>query len=179
MISLVSALGGKKATQLCPCGWMGDPLGRCRCNEDQIQRYHARISGPLLDRIDIHVEVPALDPKYFQNEPTEEREQSDLVRSRVAAGHKCQLQRAGKLNCDLTPREVDRDCRLSRANRELLKKAAEKFGLSARAWHRVLRVARTIADLAGEKSIRTENLTEAIRYRSGDPQRSTSNPHYR
>ena len=154
LIFLVSALSVKKATQPCPCGWLGDLSGRCHCTPDQIQRYHARISGPLLDRIDIHVEVPALDPKYFQAEKIEGGESSQVVRERVAAGHEFQLNRAGKLNCDLGPREVDRDCKLNRADRELLKKAAEKFGLSARAWHRVLRVARTIADLGGVKSIR-------------------------
>ena len=161
----------------CPCGWLGDPSGRCHCTPDQIQRYHARISGPLLDRIDIHVEVPALDPKYFQAEQIQGGESSQVVRERVASGHAFQLNRAGKLNCDLTPREVDRDCKLSRGDRELLKKAAEKFGLSARAWHRVLRVARTIADLSGVKSIDTEHLMEAIGYRSLDRRASADSSH--
>ena len=161
----------------CPCGWLGDPSGRCHCTPDQIQRYHARISGPLLDRIDIHVEVPALEPKYFQTEQIKAGESSQAVRERVAAGHAIQLNRAGKLNCDLGPREVDRDCKLSRGDRELLKKAAEKFGLSARAWHRVLRVARTIADLGGAKSIQTEHLTEAIGYRSLDRRASADSSH--
>ena len=149
----------------CICGYLGDPSGRCHCTRDQVQRYRSRISGPLLDRIDLHVEVPPLDPTCFQHDSAPQGETSDTVRHRVEWAAERQLARAGKLNRDLTPREVDRDCHLKRPDRELLRKASEHLGLSARAWHRILKAARTIADLAGEKDIQTQHLSEAIGYR--------------
>ena len=152
----------------CPCGWMGDPSGRCHCTEEQVHRYRARISGPLLDRIDLQIAVPPLDPKYYYSASPTPSDDSDTVRSRVIWARERQLARAGKINRELTPREVDRHCQLKRPDRELLRKASERLGLSARAWHRILKVARTIADLAGEKNIGTPHLSEAIGYRSMD-----------
>ena len=145
---------------------MGDPSGRCCCSPEQVQRYRSRVSGPLLDRIDIQVEVPSLNPQYLHNEDGTVGESSRIVRTRVRQAHDRQHLRAGKLNCDLTPREIDRHCRLSWADRALLKRASEHLGLSARAWHRMLKVARSIADLAGEDKIDTQHLSEAIAYRN-------------
>lgn len=152
----------------CPCGWLGDTSGRCRCTQDQIQRYRARISGPLLDRIDLHVEVPPVDPSCFHDHRAPVGESSEAVRRRVEWATERQLARAGKLNRDLNSREVERDCQLSGPDRELLRKASERLGLSARAWHRILKAARTIADLAGEKNIQTQHLSEAIGYRGSN-----------
>lgn len=152
----------------CPCGWLGDNSDRCRCTPDQIQRYRARVSGPLLDRIDLHIEVPPLDPKFFHDDSIAPSESSETVRGRVMWARERQLVRAGKLNRDLTPSEVDRDCKLKRVDVDLLHKASERLGLSARAWHRILKVARSIADLAGVKTIQTQHLGEAIGYRNLD-----------
>ena len=149
----------------CPCGWLGDPSGRCTCTPDQVQRYQARISGPMLDRIDLHIDVPPLDPSYIFPGSAKAGEQSAAVRLRVEKATETQIIRAGKLNRDLTPGEVDRDCVLSTDERELLHKATDRLKFSARAWHRILKTARTIADLAGEPNIQTQHLGEAIGYR--------------
>ena len=154
----------------CPCGWLGDRSGRCRCTQDQVQRYRGRVSGPLLDRIDQHVEVLALNPKVLHDDSIAPGESSDVVRQRVVSARQRQLERAGKLNRELGPREVSRDCRLEPADRTLLETASERLGLSARAWHRILKLSRTIADLDGETSIHTAHLSEAISYRSLDRQ---------
>ena len=150
----------------CPCGWFGDSDGRCRCTPGQIQRYRSRISGPLLDRIDLRIDVPRLDPRFFHDEAIAPGDSSETVRARVMWARERQLARADKLNRDLNPREVDRDCALEPCDRELLQDASKQLGLSARAWHRTLRVARTIADLAGEKDLQTQHLSEAIGYRT-------------
>jgi magnesium chelatase family protein len=152
----------------CPCGWLGDPTGRCRCTSEQVQRYRARISGPLLDRIDLYVELPALDPRCVHSASMPASESSAAVRARVEAARSRQLVRAGKVNRDLSPHEVERDCELSATDRELLYAASERLGLSARAWDRILRVARTIADLDAENRIGTRHLSEAIGYRNLD-----------
>jgi magnesium chelatase family protein len=150
----------------CPCGYAGHPSGRCRCTAEQIQRYRARISGPLMDRIDLHVEVPVLEPEALRRATP--GEPSATVRGRVEAARKRQLSRTGRPNARLEPKEVERHCRLRERDAQLLSRAAEQLGLSARAYHRILRVARTIADLAGAEAIGTEHLTEAITYRRLD-----------
>jgi magnesium chelatase family protein len=145
----------------CPCGYLGD--ARCHCSQEQINRYRAKISGPLLDRIDLHIEVPNL-PREQRHDDSR-RETNQEVRARVIAARSRQLQRAGKPNSALGSAEVERFCRLSPADLQLLDRAIEQLGLSARAWHRILKVARTIADLSASETIHTTHLSEAIGYR--------------
>ena len=152
----------------CPCGYLGDPSGRCRCTAEQVARYRGRISGPLLDRIDLHVEVPRLPPGKLGAAETAEREGSAEVRSRVAAARERAVARTGKPNGALTTAEVNRHCPLDAAGRSLMEQAMQRLGLSARAYHRVLKVARTIADLAGAESITAAHLGEAVGYRRLD-----------
>jgi magnesium chelatase family protein len=147
----------------CPCGYVGDVSGRCRCTPDAIARYRARVSGPLLDRIDLKLEMP----RVAQSELRESApgESSAAVRSRVVAARERQLARAGKPNAMLGNRETERDCVLDARSQTLLDRAIERLGLSARAYHRVLRVARTIADLAGRERIDIADVSESIQYR--------------
>lgn len=156
----------------CPCGWFGDSDGRCRCTAEQIQRYRSRISGPLLDRIDLHIEVQRLGSELFIGRPSG-AESSRVVRERVMLARERQLARSGKLNSALLPSEVERDCALDDAARTLLETAVEKLGLSARGWQRVIKVARTICDLANEDSMTIQHLSEAISYRNLDRPMST------
>lgn len=151
----------------CPCGWAGDVSGRCRCTPPQIQAYLARVSGPLLDRIDLHVDVPRLPPSALRDD-AERGEASDIVRARVVAARERQLARAGCANARLDARATEMTCRLHAADRLLLETAIETLHLSARSLHRILRVARTIADLADSGRIETPHLTEAIGYRRLD-----------
>ena len=148
----------------CPCGYAGDPSGRCACTPEAVRRYRARISGPLLDRIDLQIDVPRV-PLAELGESTPQGESSASVRARVVAARARQMLRAGKPNATLGARELRRDCTLSAVDRSLLERALDKLGLSARAYHRILRVARTIADLEGSESIATSHLMEAIQYR--------------
>jgi magnesium chelatase family protein len=155
----------------CPCGYHGTGQARCTCLPGQIERYRARISGPLLDRIDLQVEVPALRP----DELAERRpgETSALIRERVALARERQSRRfRGRpglhANAHMGVREVDEFCRVGKAAEALLRKAVQRLGLSARAYHRVLKLARTIADLAGTDSIEVAHVAEAIQYRSFD-----------
>jgi magnesium chelatase family protein len=151
----------------CPCGWAGDPSGRCRCTPDQVLRYRGKISGPLLDRIDIHLEVPRLARGEIR--PDAPRgEDSATVRARVEAARAIQQARAGRPNARLNQRQTEEDCRLAAPDMALLERAMESLQLSARATHRILRVARTIADLAASEAILTPHLTEAIGYRKLD-----------
>jgi magnesium chelatase family protein len=152
----------------CPCGHLGDGTDRCRCTPDQIERYRARVSGPLLDRIDIHMEVPRMSPSEFAEGGAPAGEPSATVRARVGWARERQMARQGKPNTWLTPREVARCCRLERAESRLLARAIERLGLSARARDRVLKVSRTIADLAQAQAIEAPHLTEAIGYRALD-----------
>jgi magnesium chelatase family protein len=148
----------------CPCGWAGDPSGRCRCSGEAIQRYRARISGPLLDRIDLQIEVPRLPPADLRPGGVP-AESSATVRTRVEVARALQLARAGKANAQLGQAETMLTCNLADHDQRLLEQAVEAMQLSARSMHRILRVARTIADLAGSESIVTAHLTEAIGYR--------------
>jgi magnesium chelatase family protein len=149
----------------CPCGYLGEASGRCRCAPQAIARYRSRISGPLADRIDIKVEAPA--PR--ETELTGQLgEGSAPVRARVAAARERQLARQGKPNAWLGPRETEKLCACDAAAAELLRQAIAKLSLSARAYHRVLRVARTIADIAGEAGVGSAHVAEAIQYRRLD-----------
>lgn len=151
----------------CPCGWAGDRSGRCRCSAENIARYRARISGPLLDRIDLHLQVPRLSPAELRSDAPD-GESSAAVRARVMAARTRQHQRAGKANAHLNPSETSRDCALADAEQILLEHAMERLQLSARSMHRILRVARTIADLDAAENIERPHLAEAIGYRQLD-----------
>jgi magnesium chelatase family protein len=146
----------------CPCGHAGDANGRCRCTPPQVDRYLGRISGPLLDRIDLHVEVPRL--QYAALAPAADAEPSAAVRERVARARVRQLARGG-LNSALEARSLAGACGLGSREHELLDAASRRLGLSARACHRILRVARTIADLSAEEHVGVAELSEAIGYR--------------
>lgn len=148
----------------CPCGYAGDPRGRCACTPDQVRRYRGRVSGPLWDRIDLQLEVPRL-PLAELNAIESVGEPSAAVRTRVCAARERQLARAGKANAALGNREIERDAALAATERCLLEGAVDKLGLSARAYHRILRVARTIADIASVERIDSAHLGEAIQYR--------------
>lgn len=150
----------------CPCGYVGDPSGRCNCTPDAIARYRSRLSGPLLDRIDLKLEVPRVPLAELRSAATGET--SAVVRDRVMAARAIQQQRAGKPNAFLGNHEIETCCRLGTNEQTLFDRAVERLGLSARAYHRVLRVARTIADLAGSGSIQTPHLSEAIQFRRFD-----------
>jgi magnesium chelatase family protein len=152
----------------CPCGYLGDSAGRCRCSAEQVARYRARLSGPLLDRIDMHVEVLRLEVAQLTGPTPRTTETTAQVRARVSAARECQLARAGKANADLNPSEIDRNCALDAVGRRLMEQALTRLALSARAYHRILKVARTIADLAGAERIDTTHLSEAIGYRRLD-----------
>jgi magnesium chelatase family protein len=150
----------------CPCGYAGDPSGRCRCTPDAIQRYRQRVSGPLLDRIDLKLEMPRVPQSELRDAVA--GESSACVRKRVVAARERQLARAGKPNAALGNAEIARDCALDARSHALLDRAIERLGLSARAYHRVLRVARTIADLEGRERLGAEHVSESILYRRLD-----------
>ena len=151
----------------CPCGYLGDPERACRCSPDQVQRYRSRISGPLLDRIDLHVPVPRLPPSALL-EPATASEPSGAVRERVSRCRERQLQRQGCPNAALSAEALAAVCRLGGAERAQLEAAITALQLSARALHRTLRVARTIADMAGAGPVGEEHVGEALAYRGLD-----------
>jgi magnesium chelatase family protein len=151
----------------CPCGYAGDSSGRCHCTADQVRRYRGRISGPLLDRIDLHVEVAR--PGQLPHAARAPRpESSAVVRRRVVAAREIQLNRAGIPNAQLSGVGVREHCELGPQEQQLLQDAALRTGLSPRACQRILKVARTVADLDGASRIRSEHLAEAIAYRGID-----------
>ncbi|MEX1138901.1 MAG: ATP-binding protein [Bacteroidota bacterium] len=159
------------ATQPCVCGHFGSGIQECTCTPQQIHKYMGKISGPLLDRIDIHVDVPAV--KYNELSTGKAGESSRSIRDRVKKAREIQtrrfLGRKGLFsNADMETREIKEFCGIDESGAELLKMAMNKLGLSARAYDRILKVSRSIADLAGAESIRSEHLSEAIQYRSLD-----------
>ncbi|NIE66799.1 YifB family Mg chelatase-like AAA ATPase [Burkholderia sp. Ax-1719] len=149
----------------CPCGWRGDPSGRCRCTPEGAARYRRKLSGPLLDRIDIQIELPALPPAELASRKAAPGEPSIGIAARVAAARERQLARQGKTNRELSGRETDEVCRPDSAGEALLREAGERFGWSARAYYRALKVARTIADLAGAGMPDAAHVAEAVQYR--------------
>ena len=151
----------------CKCGWYGDPSGRCRCSESAVENYRSRISGPMLDRIDIVVEVPAVSFADLRNR--QEAEPSASIRQRVNAARKIQNQRYGRggmCNARMGPEEMRRYCQLDEECAEMMKNAFDVMGLTARSYDRILRVARTIADLDGSEKIEPRHIAEAVQYRS-------------
>ena len=149
----------------CPCGYLGHLSGKCRCTPDQIARYRGRISGPLLDRIDLQIEVPSIPADALRN--SADGEASAVVQARAERARTVQIARQGKPNALLTPREIDRYCQPDAAGDALLRQAIARLNLSARAYHRVLKVARTIADLAQADALAASHVAEAIAYRRG------------
>ena len=159
------------ATQPCPCGYLTDPAKECTCTSIQIHKYMTRISGPLLDRIDLHIEVPAV--KYKQLSSKDVGEQSATIRERVMKAREIQKRRfsaCNELHCnaDMQTKEIRMFCLIDASGEELMKMAMTKLGLSVRSYDRILKVARTIADLSSSPSIKSEHISEAIQYRSLD-----------
>lgn len=150
----------------CPCGYLGHHNNKCRCTPDQISRYKAKISGPLLDRIDLHIEVPAL--KEDELIKSSVSEHSQVIKARVEKARAKQLSRQSKPNNLLGTKEIDIHCIPDEAGLNLLKTAIVRLNLSARAYHRILKVARTICDLSDETSIQPAHIAEAIQYRRHD-----------
>lgn len=151
----------------CPCGYLGHPTRACRCTPDQVARYRGKLSGPLLDRIDLCMEIPTPSIAELQDAPPGEG--TAAVRERVMAAHARQHARQGKANAQLEAGEMDTHCPLDPRAASLLRQAIERLGLSARAYHRTLRVARSIADLADETLITSAHVAEAVQYRRSLP----------
>jgi magnesium chelatase family protein len=147
----------------CPCGYLGHPSGKCHCTPDQVARYRGRISGPLLDRIDLQIEVPALPESDLTG--AADGESSVVIRARVEAAYRRQLGRQNKSNAALSTGEVEQFCQPDPQGALLLKQAIGRLGLSARAYHRILKVARTIADLSANETVLGDHIAEAIQYR--------------
>ncbi|GAB4125890.1 MAG: YifB family Mg chelatase-like AAA ATPase [Sideroxydans sp.] len=150
----------------CPCGYLGHYNGKCRCTPDQVSRYRGKISGPLLDRIDIQIEVPAVPQDDLLKQSDGER--SAEIRKRVEAARERQLARQGKPNAQLSVSEIDQHCTADAAGEALLRQAIARLNLSARAYHRVLKVARSIADLEASARIAPAHIAEAVQYRRMD-----------
>ena len=150
----------------CKCGWYGHPSGRCKCTEAEVKKYLSRLSGPLLDRIDLFVQVEALEFEELADRSA--AESSSAVKARVDQARAVQRQRYGDgltCNANLGRKELDRWCALDQAGQKLMRGAFERMGLTARSYDRILRVARTIADLDGSESIQAGHLAEALQYR--------------
>jgi magnesium chelatase family protein len=154
----------------CPCGYFSDPKHACRCTYPQIHRYRSKISGPLLDRIDIHVEVPAVPYKDLMRESN--AEPSADIQNRVAAARALQSLRFARTkifcNAQMNSRHIKKYCKIDDASRSLLESAIDKLGLSARAFNRILKIARTIGDLEAKPKIQVDHISEAIQYRNLD-----------
>jgi magnesium chelatase family protein len=154
----------------CPCGYFSDPKHACRCSYQQIHRYRSKISGPLLDRIDIHVEVPAVPYKDLMQESY--AEPSADIRRRVSAARDVQSRRFARTkiycNAKMGSRHIKTHCQINDTSRRLLESAIDKLGLSARAFNRILKIARTIADLEDKQDVQVDHISEAIQYRNLD-----------
>jgi magnesium chelatase family protein len=154
----------------CPCGYYSDPNHTCSCSAAQIQRYRSKLSGPLIDRVDIHVEVPAVPYRDLVGRPGEEP--SQVIRERVTAARGIQGRRFRRsriyCNAQMNSRQIKAFCAIDAGCTRLLESAIEKLALSARAYHRILKIARTLADLAESESIGQHHIAEAIQYRSMD-----------
>ena len=157
--------GCNKATQLCPCGYYGDAITSCTCTPDQIQRYQSRLSGPFLDRIDLHLMMQREHPIDGVFADKAGNESSEAVRLRVEAARQCQLDRQQASNAVLESDALRRHSKLDAAARCLMQQAGERLNLSLRAQHRMLRVARTIADLDTSEAISKAHLMESLSYR--------------
>ncbi len=150
----------------CPCGYLGHASGKCRCTPDQVARYRGKISGPLLDRIDIRIEVPTVPEEDLTRQTSGET--TAAIRARVERAYAAQIERQGKSNALLGVKEIERICKPDAGGESLLRQAIGRLNLSARAYHRVLKVARSIADLAGDAGIAAAHVAEAIQYRRLD-----------
>ena len=157
---------GNKATKLCPQGLDCDFRSNCHCSIEQQRRYRSKLSAPFLDRIDLQIEVLRLPREDLQN-PIQ-GENSQQVRERVVVARKRQIKRQSKANQFLSNKEIETFCQISKADEALLAQVMDKFRLSARAYHRILKVSRTIADLADSSNIQTNHISEAISYRAMD-----------
>ena len=156
----------------CPCGFWNDPTRECRCTPLQIQRYVGRISGPLLDRIDIHIDVPAVKFRDLTGDTPPEVEDSTAIRCRVIRARERQRERLMSdgifSNAAMTPRLIRKYCRIDSESETMLERAMARLGLSARAYDRILKVSRTIADLDDTDAITSAHVSEAVHYRSLD-----------
>jgi len=155
----------------CPCGYLGDSQGKCKCTSERVQRYRNRLSGPLLDRLDLHVEVPRI-PSDALRTSSQAIEASSTVRSRVYAARALQEDRQRATNARLNNREIERFCKPTSNALSVLERASVALGLSARAYHRILKVGQTIADLASSELIEAVHITEAIALRRLDRTRA-------
>ena len=157
-----------------PVRIFSDPKHECRCSFHQIRRYRSKISGPLLDRIDIHVEVPAVPYKDLIGESL--AESSEQIGKRIEVARKIQSNRFARTkiycNAQMSSRHIKKHCQIDEASSSLLEAAIDKLGLSARAYNRILKIARTIADLNGERNIQVDHISEAVQYRNLDRGRS-------
>lgn len=160
----------KKATRGCPCGYWNSVLKECTCTPPLIQRYLAKISGPLLDRIDLHIDVPEV--KYKELTAGARGEASKVIAQRVCKARDVQLRRFRNTtifcNAQMRPAEISKYCVLDESTRKMLESAIQRLGFSARAYDRILKVSRTIADLVDSAEIREEHVSEAVQYRSLD-----------
>jgi magnesium chelatase family protein len=148
----------------CPCGYLGSE--RCSCSLDQINRYRNKISGPLLDRIDLQVQVSKMENQQLLNQSTESRgESNQQIKQRITAARKRQIKRQGKINNQLSSLELKNICPLNSEQQNLMDSAINRFALSTRGFYRVLRVARSIADLESRETVATEDYQEALSYR--------------
>lgn len=155
----------------CPCGYYGDPTHHCVCTPGQIQRYMNRISGPLLDRMDLHIEVPVV--PFNQLSQMQQGEPSEVIRARVIAARKCQEERFKAFkgvycNAQMSERMIHQFCEPDDTSLNMLRMAMERLHLSARAYNRILKVARTIADIEGTERVQSHHIAEAIGYRNLD-----------
>src|SRR3989441_159309 len=155
-----------------PCGFWNDPTRECRCTPLQIQRYVGRISGPLLDRIDIHIDVPAVKFRDLTGDAAPDTESSTVIRERVIKARERQRERFAGVkifsNAEMPPRMIRQYCRIDPESEQMLERAMTRLGLSARAYDRILKVSRTIADLEGADDVRSPHVAEAVGYRSLD-----------